>query len=189
VLSDYPSESNGWIKGWLPDFGNRKYAIVASHSNPAINPPNNRVYVIDSTGQRIYRDIIVVDRLNVLSHMPQTFQTLKGNGDITIVELNEPFPDTCKVYSIGKIKANDTIAYNRNAKGKEHSFVVTPASEYTEWIGGAQTNQLRFEGGDSGTIWFNSNEEVITHTARGMWGEGPNYGHPRIKSHLEKKYK
>lgn len=194
VRSNYPDIGNGWIKGWVVNTPQKDTIIVCKHSCPSTSEPNNKIYVIDKFGKTIERTIISVQNNSYKINGNPENGSFRGEddyfmgGDISICKVNEPFPNTVKAYNFStdpNIIQRNAYTFNQNGKlTKARVFY----SENLAWIFGKARFGEPLTSGDSGTVWFvwNGDEwNVLTHTSRGMAGEGPYYGHKYIYNQIK----
>jgi hypothetical protein len=192
VWSDYPTINNGWIKGWLVDTDHRNIIIVCKHAGPSTSTPNNKVFFTDKFGKKIERSIISVDNLpykldgKSINVKDSRFgiDNYFLSGDISICKLDYPIPLNIKAYKFStnpKILNKQAITVDQN---KKLSNARVYFNDSIAWVFGKNRNKKNLLiAGDSGTPWFvwdNGEWRVLTHTTKGMWGEGPYYGHPLI---------
>jgi hypothetical protein len=189
VLSDHPRPGDGWIKGWLPAGFGRRIVIVTAHSNPATVPPNHRVFCTDSRGVKHCRVIVAGGRIRIPVTGDPGYDESKSWGDVAVLLLDEAFPATCTAYGRALPQGKDRVICRKLAK--QIAFRINPCSPGA-WLIADPRNSGRFEAGDSGLPWFVERKgklAVISHTARGMWGEGPAYGSPAVWKEVRKKAK
>jgi len=170
LRSDHPVPGQGWIKGWLPTAGRRRVGIVCAHSNPSTVPPNNQVFAITRKGQKIERNIIVLAHLGLLPLESALIRKRNVDGDVALVLFDKPFPLSCAVYRVGPAKGKVS---NINKRGECRDFTVKPIGK-SPWVSADKRSAKRFEAGDSGTVWW-VGDKIVSHTALGFWGEGPDY--------------
>lgn len=196
IFSDHPKENNGWVKGWVVNTPQRDIIIVCKHSNPSTVEPNNKVFVRDKFGRKISRTIIKVLKPEykldgnkiIIPYYGDNNYFLKG--DIAICKVNEPFPDEIKGYDIATneyILRKRAVTFNQFG---EPSIAQIHYSKNLAWIFGRRRDKKRWLiAGDSGTPWFvwvDDEWKVLTHTTKGIVGEGPHYGHPLLYEELMK---
>jgi hypothetical protein len=181
LRSDHPVPGQGWIKGWLPAAGKRRVGIVCAHSNPSTVPLNNRVFCINRKGRKVERQIIVVSRLALLPLESDLIRRRNVDGDVALVLFNKPFPPSCATYKPGPAKGKVS---NINKRGECREFSVKPVGK-SPWVSADKRSAKRFEAGDSGTVWWAGNR-IVSHTALGFWGEGPDYARawPQIETEI-----
>lgn len=181
VKSNHPVKGNGWIKGWVV---NSDTVIVCKHSNPSTSAPNNKVFVTDSAGVEHERTIIRIDKA---PFDIGTTDVYYDGGDIAICKLDSPFPSTVKAYGIytkSDVYGLRTVTVNQH--GEFSIGKLTYRGKYA-YLKGSKRN-IQLIPGDSGLPWFvydGSEWKVVTHTYRGMYGEGPWYG--KIYNELQKR--
>jgi len=174
VYSDHPVENNGWIKGWCLNTPTRDIVVVCKHSNPSTTAPNNTIFVRDNQGQKHIRAITRIDKepFNIRS----TNEYYMG-GDIALCKLNEPLPDTIALYNIFTspfVYGKKTVSLNQH---KKWSFAKLTQRGSVHYVKGNGRDPL-FSQGDSGLPWFvyqDGEWQVVSHTFRGLHGEGPWY--------------
>lgn len=174
VKSDHPEKNNGWIKGWVLD---DDIIIVCKHSNPSVSSPNNKIFVSDTNGNKYERIIVAIDKEPY--NIGSDHSYYKG-GDIAICKLNLPLPDCIKryqVYTKDDVYGKKSVTINQYGQESRSSIIYKSALAY---LYGRKRN-IELIGGDSGLPWFVYDDtdkewKVITHTFRGIWGEGPWYG-------------
>lgn len=183
VRSNHPAQGNGWIKGWVV---NSDTVIVCKHSNPSTSAPNNKVFVTDGNGVEHERTIIRIDKSPF--DIGTTDEYYDG-GDIAICKLDSTFPPTVKAYKI--YKNTDVYALKTVTVNQHYEFSVGKLTYRGKiaYLKGAKRN-IQLIPGDSGLPWFvyddSDNEwKVVTHTFRGMHGEGPWYA--KIYDELQKR--
>lgn len=195
VNSDHPIIGNGWIKGWVVNVSPKNIIIVARHSNPSINEPNNKVFVIDKKGNKIERTIVATDlEPFALDGKTIKLDTYEGGGDIAICRVNEPFPSTVKSYNFSVNPNSVYVPVETLTQDGSFSSVFTYTYTGIAWIKGRKRNGGDLlKAGDSGLPWFTWEDgewKVITHTTKGQWGEGPWYScgliFPDLKNRIVK---
>lgn len=180
VKSDYPKEGNGWIKGWVVNIQPKNIIIVCKHSNPSINSPNNKIFVVDNDAVKYERQIVAIDNSPFCLNGQNMSDDYYNGGDIAICKLNEPLPDSITGYDIcteENIYALRSLMFNQNG---EESIAQIRFVDDLAYIKGKKRKGCSLIAGDSGMpwfIWINKKWKILTHTFRGQWGEGPWYGH------------
>lgn len=173
----YHGGDNGWVKGWI--LGDVT-AVVCRHSIPS---PGVKVHAYTPDGRRHERVIELVNRLDLDEHLKEP--DYSNHGDVAIVRVDRPWPAECRRYPIADevppswsiLRPNrEPLKRRRNAW---RSFRFGPG-----YLVGMGNPSLPDDGG-SGLPWLTDRNEVISHTHRVWWGEGPNYTHPPIRQILE----
>lgn len=191
VIGTYPENKEPYIKGFLPDIGERKIAIVARHSNPNAKRPNNTIFCVKKNGEKVFRKIIYVEKPNLIFDEPERIQKGFGYGDISLILLDKPMPKDCAVYPIGEMRERKGSLFNRNKYGQWRKFDAGKAwwlvtSKYV--IGGEPLKYPKlFVSGDSGTPWLkyqNQKWNVVAITSRGNSGYALHLGNPVIKKRI-----
>jgi hypothetical protein len=156
VMSDYPVENNGWIKGWVSGI---KSAIVCTHANPVIG---NKIH-ININGKKVVRTIVDIDN---------TY----AKYDISICRLDIPWPTNVKIYQICKnVKKNQLVCvFHQDMTISLRRLLIN--DENKTIFGNYYTREII--AGDSGLPWFvweDDQFKICTHSHQGIWGIGPNY--------------
>jgi hypothetical protein len=186
VNSDFPTPNNGYIKGWVVDTTPKNIIIVCKHALPNVNPPNNKIFVVDKFGKRFDRTIIALDSdpFRVKEGTSDESLSLYFQGsDITICKLDEPLPDSVKGYKISKdvnIIGKKVVTFHQTGVG---SIAKVDYVDKFAYLKGKSRTGGSLIGGDSGTPWYvweNNEWKVLTHTHKGDFGYGPWYSHKLI---------
>jgi hypothetical protein len=189
IFSDYPREGKGWIKGWLVNTPSRDVIIVCKHAAPSESPPNNKVFAFDKTGKKIERTIVKVDQTVFPIDGQNPPDKYYLSGDISVCKVDSPFPSSIKAYDfVKKVNVRNVKTTLIDQYG-EFSEAYYDYDKSKAWIKARNRDKNQIEAGDSGTPWFILEDRewrVLTHSTRGWWGEGPNYGHPLIWDKLQK---
>ncbi len=185
LKSDHPTIGNGWMKGFAVS---KTKAVIIKHAGPSTAAPNNKVFFTDKNGIKVERTIINVDRHMYMLDGRNEVMSRGGEpnyyfgGDFCICTLNEPLPDTVAVYEVSTsfdMLARRAQVFNQYGK---HIDIRIHFSDNLAWIFGKKPSDLLI-GGDSGMPWFvyeDNKWKVLTVTSRGLWGEGPYFGHKLI---------
>lgn len=187
VKSDHPVKGNGWIKGWVVNIKPKNIIIVCKHSNPSTTEPNNKVFVIDSSGIKHTRTIISINKNPFKLNGKDDCLEYYDGGDIAICKLDKPFPNTVKGYDISTNKdiyASKALTIDQDGND---SIAQIRCDDNFAYIRGKKRWGNLLIAGDSGMPWFvweDKEWKVLTHTFRGQWGEGPWYGHKNIYDEL-----
>jgi hypothetical protein len=187
VSSGFSDRRRAVFKGFLPEQGQRKVAILVRHSNPT---PGRVIHCITPDGKPVFRTIRKVVNVNFLKDQLRYPEMLMF-GDVAIALVDSPFPDSCKTYPIGTMNTREDLLVNVNQFGEIRTFTASRSGEVGAdwWICGEEQEEKRFLLGDSGTPWFKYRKgrwQVVSITSKGPDGEGPHLGHPVFRWPLGK---
>lgn len=167
----------GWLKGFVLECDSMDIVVVAKHCGPSTNYPSNTIFVVDRRGKRIERQIISInsepfklDGINI------DLNSYYHGGDIAICKVNLPFPKKIKGYGVAKNVKSGAASYTLN-QYFEFSEAKIKTSPKLAWVAG-ENRKKELVAGDSGLPWFvwqKNKWKIISHSTKGIWGEGPNY--------------
>lgn len=196
VKSDHPTLGNGWMKGWVINTQPKNVVIVCRHANPSTKAPNNKIFVTDRNGVKHERTIVAIDKDAFFLNGKNPPDKYYMHGDIAICLLDSPLPDTVTAYDVLAVK--DVYEYYMRPilSFDQYGIVSKARLHFTDenfaYISGKGRDKNLIDPGDSGMPWFMWNGaawNVVSHSFRGVWGEGPWYSHPNIYSNLIERVK
>ena len=167
--STYVGAKQGWIKGWV---ASSNKAVVCKHSFPA---KGAAIYAFDNAGARVDRTISAVNYLTIdTGNDERTFK-----GDIAVVTVDPPWPANMVIYQIATTKPAEWNIMRQDQTLVPRAGInsATPRG----WLEGSHYASNYLTEGDSGLPWFNSQWQVVSHSTRGGWGEGPDYSSPYVR--------
>lgn len=163
-------------KGWLLDSPSRRVVFTCTHSNPA---PGTIVGFYNNGDEIIYRKIVQVIRINAQPYKKQVLDLSTPTyenfftSDISVCLLDETLPETVTSYKLAAKSTEREWYYNINKRNERDVFIISRNSNNRVIV--RKTFRIMAEQGDSGLPWFNSNNEVISHTTLAYAGYGPDY--------------
>lgn len=157
-------EGNGWIKGFL--YKRKDIFITASHCNPAPGDEKKQgdhgwVWLETERSKKEWRRIIDVITI--------------PNSDISVCILDKPFTKKAKPLKVGKTKIGKLVAIIRKYSTITYKRIGYISPYHV--IGAVQVQGKELIPGDSGLPWLSTGffTRVVTHSHKGLWGEGPDY--------------
>lgn len=168
-------ENKGWIKGWVAA---PTKAVVTKHASPK---PGQLVYVFDKEGTKHERTIVETTNVDIaFADLDRT-----NGGDISVITVNKPWPIDVKIYEMAVSQPRQFFVTHKDGS-LSHRFTGTfYDSRYL--IGEQMFYHKKLTPGSSGLPWFNGNGQVVSHTFRGGYGEGPNYTNPEVRKLIKDK--
>jgi hypothetical protein len=173
-------------KGWLLDSSSRRVVFTCTHSNPA---PGTIVGFYNNGDEILYRKIVQVIRINAqpykkieLDLSTPTYENF-FTSDISVCLIDETLPETVTSYKIAAKSTEREWYYNINKRNEFDVFTISRNSNNRVLV--RKTFAIMTEQGDSGLPWFNSNNEVISHTTLAYAGYGPDYTDIAIRTAID----
>ena len=173
-----------YSKGWLVNTPSRRVAVTCTHSNPSVGTD---VWFVDSLGNKEHRTIVNVNtiRLSVHDGKPVPLDFSKGTifdhfyaSDITVVLLDQSAPSFVHAYDYATSVGSGSWVEVVNQKAVVINGLLYFTSDCSTAVVKYGTQKLI--PGDSGLPWFNTKNQVISHSTGGDMGYGTIYSHPLI---------
>lgn len=174
-------------KGWLLDSSSRRVVFTCTHSNPA---PGTVVGFYSEDDITVYRKIVRVERVDVQPYKNRILDISTPTydnfftSDISVCLVDEAIPETVTAYKLATKSTETEWYYNINKRNELDVFTISRNSNNRILF--RKSFRIMAEKGDSGLPWFNSKNEVISHTTLAYAGYGPDYTDSAIRAAIDK---